>query len=280
MAHKPQVYSAASQALHPGIVARTMLRNLAASRYVGYRLALRDIKSSYSRTAFGMFWDLVDPLVLALVFYTMMQARVLNAGDLAMPYSVYVVFGFLLYQTFAEAATQTTGIFKHSGALLNQTKTLPEALLAAIFLRCGFMSLFRVVVMVGFALATGSFSVPGLLGFAVAFPLLIVAGMAIGVFLAPFDAIYSDVGRALSMILVPLRYASPTLFVFPATPAWQWLYTLNPVAPLIDNLRLVATTGTMSHPGLVAAHLGLFCVVGLLGWFVYHVSVPVLAERC
>mgnify|MGYP003339023247 CR=1 FL=1 len=86
-----------------------------------------------------------------------------------------------------------------------------------------------------------------------------------GIFLAPFHAIYNDVGRALGVVLVLLRYASPTLFAFPKTGAWIWLYRLNPLAAIIDNLRLVATTGEHGHgPRLVVRRVHHDNVIGHL----------------
>ena len=46
-------------------------------------------------------------------------------------------------------------------------------------------------------------------------PLIILAGMSFGFFLAPFHAIYSDVGRVVRIVLNPLRYLSPVIFAFP-----------------------------------------------------------------
>lgn len=273
------VYSAKSQATHPRAVARTMFANLVSCRYLAYRLALREIKSVYSRTAFGMLWDFVDPLIISLVFYLMMRARILNVGDLAIPYSAYVIFGSLLYQTFAEATNATASIFRQFGTLLEQTKTTPEALLVSVFFRTGYISTFRVIVMIAAAILTGAYSIPGIFMFVLTFPLLILAGMAIGVMLAPFNAIYSDVGRALGTVLMPLRYITPTLFVFPSTPVWEWVYALNPISPILDDLRNLATTGSVHHPGLIAIHTVVFLSIGLVGWFIYHVSVPVLAGR-
>lgn len=279
MAAPLQVYSAEPRVLHLGTVLREMINGLLRSRYIGYRLALRDIKATYAKSALGLLWDLIDPLVLGAVFYFLMRSRVLSPGEIAIPYSVYLIFGLLLYQCFSDAAMTTTNLVRSSAGLLNQSKLPPEALLLSVFFRVGFLSLFRVAVMVLFAVVSGAFSWSGLPLFLLCYPVLIAAGMCWGVFLAPFHAIYNDVGRLLGVTLTVLRYASPVLFAFPKTGAWVWLYTLNPVAALLDNLRALATTGEPGHALLIAAHLGIFAMIGLLGWFIFHVAIPVLAER-
>lgn len=265
--------------LHLGVVLREMLNGVRRSPYIAYRLAMRDIKSSNAKSVFGLIWDLVDPLVLGAVFYFLMRSRVISPGDITIPYSVYIIYGLLLFQCFAEAANTTTGLVRSSAGLLNQLKLPPEALLMSVFFRVGFHSLFRVAVMVIFSLVTGAFSWYGLPLFLVCYPVVIVTGMCWGVFLAPFHAIYNDVGRALGVTLTLLRYASPTLFAFPKTGTWIWLYRLNPIAAMLDNVRLLATTGEPGHFLLIALHLGVFMIIGLVGWFIFHVSIPVLAER-
>lgn len=274
-----QIYSAEPRVLHPGLVLREMLRGLRRAPYISYRLALRDVRSTYAKSVFGFLWDLLDPLVMGAVFYTLMRSRVLSPGDISIPYSVYVIYGLLLYQCFADAAITTTGLVRNSAALLNQLKLPPEALLLSVFFRILFMSLFRIAVMVFFSVVSGAFSWTGLPMFLLCYVVIIVAGMCWGVFLAPFNAIYNDVGRALGVVLLLLRYASPTLFALPKTGAWIWLYKLNPIAALLDNLRLLATTGAPGHGYLIAAHLAVFLCIGLVGWFIFHVSIPVLAER-
>ncbi len=279
MSARVQIYSAEPRVLHLGTVLREMVDGVRRSPYIAYRLALRDIKSTYAKSVFGLLWDLIDPLVMGAVFYFLMHSRVLSPGDIAIPYSVYIIYGLLLFQCFSDAAVTTTGLVRNSAGLLNQLKLPPEALLMSVFFRVGFLSLFRVAVMLLFSLVSGAFSWVGLPIFLLCYPVLILAGMCWGVFLAPFHAIYNDVGRALGVVLTLLRYASPTLFAFPMTGAWLWLYKLNPIAALLDNLRVLATTGAPGHTGLVAAHLGGFLVIGLIGWFIFHVAIPVLAER-
>lgn len=274
-----QVYSAESQTRHVFQVFAAMIGGLRRSRYVAYRLARRNILSQYSRSYLGFFWDFADPLVLGLVFYFLRATDVFSTGDTGIPYSLYIIYGLLIYQTFVNATMQTVNVLHSQRGLITQQKLPPEALLLSVLFQTGFMSLFRITVMLLFSLALGVYSIPGILKFIAAFPLLIFAGMAIGVFCAPFNAIYSDIGRFVGMVLVPLRFISPVFFVLPDTGGYALLNALNPFALLLTNLRLLATQDAVMHLGLTAAHCGILLIVGLVGWFIFHVSVPVLAER-
>lgn len=279
-----QVYTAESRVHSPGEVFREMFAALPHSRYLAYRLFIKDLRAEYSRTAFGVFWDFLDPLVLGTVFYFLMKVRVIDPGELEVPYALFVIFGLLLYQTFAEGITLSLDVMRRSSAMLTHLKVAPEALLLSVAYRLLFNSAIRIAVMLAFSLVFWSsardaglhaFSPIGFLKFLACYPAIILAGMSIGVLLAPFNVIYSDVGRAVRTILLPLRYATPVLYQIPI----GWLLALNPVALILDNLRSLATTNTFNSPWEFAARTAVFAVIFFGGWFVFHVSLPVLAER-
>lgn len=279
MASSIQIYTAESRVRHLPQVLWAMVRGLVDSPYVAFRLAQRDIKSQYARSAFGMLWDFIDPLVLATAFYFLRQANVFSTGDIPMPYAIYVIFGLLMYQTFVDATMLCVDIMNRFRGLITQQKIAPEALILSVFFRVAFFSVFRLAVMLIFALLTDALSPIGFVKFVLLFPVLILSGMAIGILLAPFNTIYQDVGRLVRTVLVPLRFISPAIFVLPQTRVFDMINTINPLASLLNNLRLLATANTTSDPTLALTHCAVLLVIGLLGWFLFHVCLPVLSER-
>jgi lipopolysaccharide transport system permease protein len=283
-----QTYRSDSQALQVRETARAMLSGLWQSRYMAYRLFLKDIRSEHARSAFGVLWDFLDPFVLGTIFFILAQNRVINTGNMGMPVAVFMIYGLLMYQTFCDSLIRSQDVVRRSGNLLSHLKVPPEALLASVLFRQLFFSVFSILVMLGFSLAliarakaegTSSFSLLGFLKFVLAYPSLILAGMAIGVFLAPFNAIYADVGRFARLVLIPLRYVSPVLYVLPATPLFDAIDRINPISPVLTNLRSLATADALVEPTQLLTRLGGFAVLFLVGWYVFHVSIPVLVER-
>jgi ABC-type polysaccharide/polyol phosphate export permease len=272
------INAATSRARQPGAVFRAMLRGFVTSPYAAYRLTLKDVKGGYARSLFGLLWDLADPLVFGAIFYFLVAGGVLHPGKLEIPYPLFVTYGMLLYQTFTEALLSSMRLFKSSRGLLAHVKIAPETLLLSVFFRCLFNSAFRIVVLLLLTFGLLGVSLDRLAGFGLlllCWPLLIGAGMAIGVALAPLNAIYADVERATSVLLVPLRFATPVFYSIGSTA----LILCNPVAVLIVNLRDLGTGQGFYHaPALVlwSAGLGLLFMVAT---YVFHVAVPVLAER-
>ncbi len=272
-------YSAEPLGRRPIRVLGRMFGNVPASRYLAYRLFLKDLKGERAKSMLAPLWDFLDPLVLAFVFMGLTRLRVVDAGELQVPYAVFVTFGLLLYQTFIEAITLPLDVIKKSRGLITHLRVSPEALVLSTLLRIAFNSGFRILVMLGVAIAMGSFSGLGFVKFLLLFPTIILAGMAIGLLLAPFNTLYNDVGRVVRIVLVPLRYVTPVLYAVPAVPALQFFDSWNPLSTILTSLRSLATQNVIADPagyGLSVAGLSLtfFC-----GWFLFHVSMPILSER-
>lgn len=274
-----QIYSADSKVKRPKEVVRSMLSGMLRSPYVAYRLVVKDVKTQYAHSVFGMFWDLVEPLVLGAVFYFLMKYRAISVDYGGMSFTLFIVYGMLLYQTFSDTLIKSLDLFKSSKTLLTQLQICPEALLQAVFLRVLFDSSFRIVVMLLVAVLIGPFSAVGFLKFLALYPLIIFFGMSLGVFLAPFNVIYNDVGRVTRIILFPLRYLTPVVWPIPVTGMFAILNDINPITAVLVNLRDLATSNQMSNLPVLATQTALLTCVFLVGWFIFHISIPVLAER-
>ena len=105
MTNQTIIYSADSQVKQLSKVFRSMLKGMIGTRYISYRLFIKDVRADYSKSIFGLLWDFLDPLVMAIIFYFLMRMRVVNPGEMKIPYAVFVIFGFLIYQTFMESVT-------------------------------------------------------------------------------------------------------------------------------------------------------------------------------
>ncbi len=93
------VYTAESSIRRPKAVLREMWAGLVESRYIAWRLFVKDLRAEYSKSVLGVVWDFVDPLVLALIFWCLWLIgiiRVTNLRSYPVPSSRIPV-----YQTFA-----------------------------------------------------------------------------------------------------------------------------------------------------------------------------------
>ena len=274
-----RIYTPEPRSLHPLEVVREIGQGFRRSRAIAVRLVTRDIRTEHSVTALGFVWDILDPLVFAGVFWMLYRSRVVPSAELPMHYSTYVVVGMLLYQSFVDSTMLSMNSMKRTRSLITQVRVPPETLPLAAFLRACFNSSFRVAVMVGFALVAREISVVGSVQALLLMPVMLIAGVSIGTLFAPFNSIYSDFGRFVGVLFIGLRFVTPTVFFYPAGSYMNSVNYLNPVALFVRNLRSLMVQGEWYAPEVLAVHVGVLAIVGAVGLFVFHISLPVVAER-
>jgi len=108
---------------------------------------------------------------------------------------------------------------------------------------------------------------------------LILAGTAIGLFITPVGMLYTDVGRALPLVMQFLMYATPVVFAMPKTGLAARLFTLNPLTPLILTARDWLTGGAPAFLGYFAAVNLAAVLLLLVSWVGYRLAMPILIER-
>jgi ABC-type polysaccharide/polyol phosphate export permease len=76
-----------------------------------------------------------------------------------------------------------------------------------------------------------------------ALPLIIVAGVSVGVFLVPLPFIYLDFRYGLPLLQPALMWTAPILYSSPASGPLHWLNRLNPLSYLLEAPRDWLTAG-------------------------------------
>jgi lipopolysaccharide transport system permease protein len=115
-------------------------------------------------------------------------------------------------------------------------------------------------------------------------PLVLVAaallGYGIGLVLSPLNAIYRDVGFALPFFVQIGMYLTPVIYPIAfVPPRYQWLFSLNPAATLLDTMRAIIVAAPW--PGLANYLVLLLWTVGLLGLglTVFRKLEPAIVDR-
>jgi lipopolysaccharide transport system permease protein len=97
----------------------------------------------------------------------------------------------------------------------------------------------------------------------------LIAALAIGLWLAPLNVQYRDVGIALPFVLQVWMYASPVIYPLSLVPQrWRFLYGLNPMVGVIEGFRL-ALLGTAGIDWSMVGVSAAVIVTLLLGGLVY-----------
>ncbi|MEM0982261.1 MAG: ABC transporter permease [Cyanobacteria bacterium P01_H01_bin.58] len=225
----------------PRVTRRPSLRS---PRYLWdllHSLVDRDMKLMYKRSALGVAWTLISPLLQLLVFIFVFQ--VIIKIDLPQ-YSSYVFTGLLVWTWFQNALFQATGVIISSRPLIRQPG-FPSAILPIVVVTTGLVHfVLALPVLMIFLLLDGAHFTPLVL----VLPLLQLIQFALTVtlayFLAALNVTFRDTQHTLGVLLQFLFYLTPIFYDLQNIPDRYWsVYGLNPMVHIVTCYRQILIWG-------------------------------------
>ncbi len=272
-------YSSESQMRTPGSLLKSMAMDVMGSRELSWRFFVRDVSAQYRQSLFGILWAFLPPIVTSAIFIVLNNQRVINFGDVGMPYAAYVLVGTILWQIFTESVNAPLKSVTAAQSLLAKVNFPREALIVSAFYLTVLNALIKSTVIVAviliFHLAPGW----GIIAAPLFILMLILLGMMIGLIITPVGMLYTDVGTSIPIILQLAFFITPVVYPPPQTFPFSLLGVVNPVSPLLTAARDLLTAGVLSNAGPAVVISALTFLGLVIGWIVYRISMPILIER-
>jgi lipopolysaccharide transport system permease protein len=233
-------------------------------------LALRDIKLRYKQTALGVTWVVLQPLLASLIFAAVFGTLAKLPSD-GLPYLLFVFAGMLPWNLFAQSLQRAGNSLVGDSRLISKVYfpriIIPIASASAVLL--DFVVAFGVMVIMGMA-----YGVPVTWAWLAVIPLVgltFLISIGASLFFSALNVYYRDFMYALPFIVQMWMYASPLVYSTGLVPTkWQFAYSLNPMAGVIDGFRW-ALLGHTEFPavGLTLSTIGAVLIFAL-GLFVFQ----------
>lgn len=204
-----------------------------------WMLALRDIKVKYRQTAVGVLWAVIQPVLTVAVFgvlFSLMKGHT-SSGDV--PYAVTSMCGIVPWQLFASTLRLSTQSLVSSKDIITKVY-FPRVILPLAVLLGGlidFAIAFSVLLLT--MICFGVMPTLSVLWTPVLVTLTLLTTLAFSLWLSALNAIYRDVEYVVPFALQIAFFVSPVVYemntVVPQE--WQWLYSLNPLAGVLEGFR-------------------------------------------
>lgn len=273
------VYTPDSSLAHPHTMVREMFRDLFRGRELAWRLALRDIRSQYRQAFLGILWAFITPLATTITWVFLSGTGIVSVGETDLPYPVYVFTGTLLWSILIDAINaplQNTNATRGMLAKLNFPR---EAILVSGIYQVMFNAGIKIMLLIGALLLIGIGLGWSLLLFPLSIMSLLLVGTTIGLLITPIGMLYTDVSKAIPLLMNFAMYLTPVVFPMPKEGWVAILYQVNPLTPLILTARDWLT-------GFSPDLLGYFLAVNvvafgllLVAWIAYRLAMPIVIER-
>lgn len=273
------VYTPESSLANPVKMIREMFRDLRAARELSWRLAVRDLSAQYRQAFFGFAWALILPLANTAAWTFLSSSGVVAVGETALSYPVYVFAGTMLWAIFMDAVNAPLQGVTASKTMLAKINFPREAIIVSGIYQTLFNAGIKVGLLLIALLLLGINPGWNLLLFPFSILSLVLVGTFIGLLITPVGLLYTDVGKAVPLLMQFLMYLTPVVFAMPRDGIAATLFTLNPLTPLILTSRDWLTGGTPEFLGYFLAVNAAAILLLLVVWVVYRLAMPILIER-
>ena len=202
-----------------------------------YFLVWRDVKVRYKQTIIGGVWAILQPL-LTMAIFTVIFGHLAKIPSDGLPYSIFAYSALLPWTYFSQAVTHSSASLISNTNLIRKVYfprlIIPMAEVAAPLIDFFISFLVLLVMMAWFGIAPGW----GMLALPLFLLLALMTALAVGLWLSALNTRYRDVGHTVPFLIQVWMYASPVAYPVSLIPEqWRFLYSLNPIAAVIEGFR-------------------------------------------
>lgn len=218
----------------------------------------RDLKTRYRGSILGIFWSLLNPLLLMLI-YTVVFSIIVRVN--IKPYPIFLLAGLVPWNAFSQTLTNATNSVTENAGIVRKVyfplEILPiSAVLSAsvhLLISLGLLAVLAIVFQVG--IGPSIVFLPALLLFQILF------STGLGCLLAAGQVYFRDVQYFLTVLITVWFFGTPIVYSIDLVPArFRALFEANPMAWLISSYQDI---WFYKRPPGVAHFLG-FAVLAVL----------------
>jgi lipopolysaccharide transport system permease protein len=213
------------------------LRAIWEYRELLYFLVWRDLKVRYKQTVIGAGWAIVQPL-MTMVIFTAVFGNFAKIPSDGIPYPIFAYSALLPWNLFASSLTRGGTSVVGNSQLISKIYfprlLLPLSGILSPIVDFAVSFVILVVMMIWF----GTLPSWGVLALPLFLFLVLLTALAVGLWLSALDVRYRDVGHTIPFLVQLWMFASPVAYPVSLVPdKWRMLYSLNPMAGVIEGFR-------------------------------------------
>ena len=224
------------------------LREFWAYRELIYFFVWKDLKVRYKQTFVGAAWVILQPTA-TMILFTVFFGGVLGLPTGGLPDPVFYYASLLPWTYFQGAVTTATNTLIDNQGVVTKIYfprlIMPVSAIIPGLVDFAIASSILIVIMLIYGVT------PALTSFLAPAFILLAAGTALGVglWLSVVNAAYRDVRIIIPFVVQAWFFISPVLYPAKSIPqAFRWVYSLNPMAGVIEGFRW-SLTGVGDPPG-------------------------------
>ncbi|MFD1720195.1 ABC transporter permease [Amnibacterium endophyticum] len=245
-------------------------------RHALWLLTTRDLKVRYTTSALGYLWSIIDPLLMAGIYWVVFQFVFTNRGGTTeQPYILFLLCAVLPWTWFNGNLSDATRAFRQEGKLIRSVRIPRSIWILRQICSKGIEFLISLTIIAFFALIylrPPSPLAPLYLIVAIALQVLLTVGL--NFIIAPLAVFYRDLERVVKLGLRVLFYGAPVLYHFNiGNPVLHFIYGIDPLAGIFDLYRGMFFPQIVDWVYVLQSLIGSI-VIFTIGAVVFRRSIP------
>jgi ABC-type polysaccharide/polyol phosphate export permease len=231
-------------------------------------LILKDFRIRYRNMSLGVFWSLLNPLIM-LGVYTFVFTKIFT--NTVPHWSVFILSGIVPFNFFAMAWGSATTSMVDNAGLVKRVQVPREIVpIASVLSNCLHL-VFQILILLIVALVVGLHMSLSWLWLPVIWALEIMFVSGLGLLFAGINVYIRDTRYVVESINVVLFWLVPVLYPFSMIPQqYRDIYQYNPVAALVLAMREVLLDGKAPSDVLLTKLALVSFVTLAVGWFSFR----------
>lgn len=230
-----------------------------------WQLSKRGIQSRYRGSVLGIFWSLLTPLLMLLVysfvFSVVFAAKWDHPGAEDANFGVILFSGMIIHALFAEPMVLSSGSITGNTQYVKKVVFPLEVMAWSTVVVAAFQAMISFLILILFMLLSGMSLHPTLLLFPLVVAPLILFSVGLGWMLSSLTVFIRDIAQLVGIVATIALFISPVFYPIDRLPLqWQPILYLNPISYIVDQMRRIAIYGEMPD----WAGLGVYTLVALL----------------
>jgi len=261
-----------------GII-KGMIENVIQSRELIWQLFIREFIARYKQSLLGWAWIFLMPIITMGTFLLLNISGIIRIGNIPVPYPIFGLLGFSLWQILANGWLVLTSSITGGGSLVTQINFPKEAL---IFYSIGQVIvdfLIRLgLVLITYLLYGLTPSIWFLLLPIYIFPIFLLT-LGLGFLTATLNVIARDTKNFIEVGMSFFLFLMPIMYTIPEKGFLAKFNRYNPIYFLIDVPRSIIISGEVKYPLEFILSCLLAIIIFLCSWFIFYITQSKLAER-
>lgn len=243
------------------------MRSLLPYRDLAWELVLRDLRVRYRRSAIGLAWSLLQPLLMMLVLQVAFSAIFRFNVD---NYAVYALAGILFWNFFSQSIVHSMNALR-GNAVLIQRLPVPKAVFPVSAVISGVVNLaLAVVPLLVLLVVTGHPLRPALFFLPVSMLIATIFTLGAGLLLSPLAVFFSDVVELVGVLLQLAMYLTPVFYPMSIVPErFLPVVRFNPLRSILEVFRDPIYYGKVPPLSHLAVATGIALLIFALGAWVF-----------